>query len=166
MKHKGAASFPNHVIDKIETAFYTDYERMQQDLVIQHRKLYGLAESEGIVIRYKSLIRSSSIDSVQRAKIQKVHPDLEGEAEKIIQSLDNFTYDMDKLRNFLSYLVRFSLTDETINEYIPSYFTEGFSFRELRYTKILPPDNIKSKFEEEINILHRYYLLVRFKEME
>ena len=75
---------------------------------------------------------------------------------------------MDKIRNFLSYMVRYASQKDFMDKYIPSNLTEGYNFRETRFNK-LPIEyvgkTIEAKFSEEIKLIKRYYLSYRIYTM-
>ena len=85
-----------------------------------------------------------------------------------LQSHTTFLYDMDKIRNFLSYMVRYASQKDFMDKYIPSNLTESYNFREIHFNK-LPIEyvdkTIEAKFSEEIKLIKRYYLTYRIYTM-
>lgn len=164
-------SFPDYVIDLIENAYYRR-ERKQIDIIMEkHRIEQGIDKDQDFRVIYKKFREAKFKGrTVRHMNTAEPSDTIKEEIQKLLDAHAIFRYDIDKIKNFLSYVVRYVPTKEELNTYVPNWLSEKYVFRQYTYTNpastSMVHSQIKDKFSEEIKLINRYFLLIKLDQME
>lgn len=168
-------SLADFITNRIKDVEALDRDKIIEDILNQNHALQDLVYEDGMryFVKYKKFKEIyPPMDAYPYINEYPVHP-LDNSLNHLVDQMDAkyvaFLYDMDKLKNFISYVERYALSVEYLAKFIPSYFIELYPSKliESKYTN--PEEltkTIETKFKEEIPLLKRYFLMVRLHNME
>lgn len=174
----GNFSLADFIIDRIRDVELKNLWKNLETIVNKHHELSGKTEEDTnpYIIKYRKFkeahpfnLPSQYLDNIHLLPHEVLNESLRPLVDETDAKYAAFLYDMDKLKNFISYVERYALSYEYLSKYIPTYFLESYPGR-LIETKDDNPEElsktIETKFKEEIPLLKRYFLMVRLHNME
>lgn len=169
MKGLPRLSFPEYVIGLFQDVYYDNEFKKRQQLLDKHAETHNIPDTTSFELKYRTFrVQRLSSQWTEAPIVILPTEDLIEEIKIYLQSHTTFLYDMDKIRNFLSYMVRYPSQKDFMDKFIPSNLTESYNFRENNFSKI-PREHdakiIEEKFSEEIKLIKRYYLSYRIHTM-
>ena len=169
MKGLPRLSFPEYVVGLFQDVYYDNEFKKRQQLLDSHAETHNIPDTTSFELKYRTFrVQRLSGQWTESPLVLLPTEDLKEEIKIYLQSHTTFLYDMDKIRNFLSYMVRYASQKDFMDKYIPSNLTESYNFREIHFNK-LPIEyvdkTIEAKFSEEIKLIKRYYLTYRIYTM-
>ena len=174
----GNFSLADYIINHIREVELGNLWKSLETIVEKHHELTDRTEEDTApyLIRYRKFreahpfnLPTQYLDNIHLLPHEELHKSLRPLVDETDAKYAAFLYDMDKLKNFISYVERYALSYEYLSKYIPTYFLEMYPGK-LIETKDDNPEElsktIETKFKEEIPLLKRYFLMVRLHNME
>lgn len=174
----GNFSLADFIVNRIRAVELENLWKIQESIVNKHHELSKRTEEDTApyIIKYRKFRESypydlptQYLDNIHLLPYEELNKSLRLLVDEADAKYAAFLYDMDKLKNFISYVERYALSYEYLSKYIPTYFLESYPGR-LIETKDDNPEElsktIETKFKEEIPLLKRYFLMVRLHNME
>lgn len=155
----------NNILEHIRDIYYKNEFNNRRALLTEHGLLTNQPSDHNFGIIYRKIREVKSLEGP--VKYEQLHDSLKDKAQSIIDSGESFEYDMHKIRNFLSVLLRQANTLESIEPYIPSTFMEFIKPVHIyRHNPGFTSEDIETTFKEELTLIKRYYLLSKIHTME
>lgn len=174
----GNYSLADYITNQIREVELENLWKVLESIVNKHHELSGKTQEDTnpYIIKYRKFkeahpfnLPSQYLDNIHLLPHEELHKSLRPLVDETDAKYAAFLYDMDKLKNFISYVERYALSYEYLSKYIPTYFLEMYPGR-LIETKDDNPEElsktIETKFKEEIPLLKMYFLMVRLHNME
>lgn len=167
-------SLADFIISLIEAVHEHHETKRRHQIILEHHKLSGKSpeDTSPYIIKYRRFSAIYPLDFhsfIEPFMAEPLHESLIPTLKEMDELHAKFAYDMDKLKNFISYVVRYSMSADLVQKYIPQYFLDSFPGYYLYPGGENPPElysTIESKFSEEIPLLKKYFLMVKLHEME
>lgn len=168
-------SLADFITNRIKVVEASDRIKIIEDILNQNHALQDLVYETGMryFVRYKKF--KEIYPPMVTYPYMNEYPvyQLDDSLRHLVDQMDAkylaFQYDMDKLKNFISYVERYAISFEYLSKYIPIYFLEMYPGRLIETKNDNPEElskTIETKFKEEIPLLKRYFLMVRLHNME
>lgn len=174
----GNFSLADFIVNKIREVELENLWKILESIVNKHHELSERTEEDTspYIIKYRKFKEAHPFDLLTKY-LDNIHllphENLDKSLRPLVDETDDkyaaFLYDMDKLKNFISYVERYALSFEYLSKYIPLYFLEMYPGRFIETKDDNPEElskTIETKFKEEIPLLKRYFLMVRLHNME
>lgn len=167
-------SFADYIVSLIVEVHNHQELKRKHQIILEHHKLSGKSpeDTNAYIIKYRrfSAIYPPDFRSfIEPFMAEPLHESLIPEVKEMDELHAEFAYDMDKLKNFISYVIRYAMSADLIHKYIPKYFLDRCTTSYPYPGGENPPElysTIESKFSEEIPLLKKYFLMVKLHEME
>jgi hypothetical protein len=133
-----------------------------------HRTTANIAEDQSYLLHHRSF-REARLIQDKRPIIISPTDEVKDAIMAWVKKDKEFRYNLDKVRNYLSYLARYSGAEEIFDHYVPPELLEGFNVTRilLSGTQInKAKETIDKKFAEEQKLLKKFYMLVKLDSME
>lgn len=168
MKSRVPLSLVDHIVNKIEDVYYKNDYRARSKIMEQHRTSAGISSDSSYVLNYLNFRQLIQIEDKEPIII-KPSQDVKDAIIAWAKKDKEFQYNLDKVRNYLSYLSRYAGAEEVYDKYIPKELSDGYNTTRLILSSTAfknVEEEIDRKFKEEKVLLKKFYLMVKLDEMQ